>query len=191
MLITFPYQQGGSVANTFIQLPGWKVRGITRDSNSEKANLWKSKGVDIISADLDNQLSLEIAFRGANVIFGVTDFWTIYQDPLSMTKKRSDQNIAEYCYEVEVQQGKNLVNAAVTTKKTLERFVFSSMAMARKWSNGKFSRIYHMDSKAVVVEYAQSLPELNDRFSQIQAPIYFNLFWQWGLPTTPTKVSLS
>jgi hypothetical protein len=64
------------------------------------------------------------------------------------------------------------------------------MAMASKWSNGKFPRIYHMDSKAVVAEYAQSLPGLKDKFSQIQAPIYFNLFWQWGLPTAPRKVCI-
>lgn len=170
-----------------MQLPGWKVRGITRNPSSEKANTWKSKGVEIVQADLDNHESLLRAFKGANVIFGVTDFWTIFQDPTSMVKKRPEQNITEYCFEVEVQQGKNLVNAAAAIEQ-LDMLVFSSMAMASRWSNGKFSRIYHMDSKAVVAEYAQSLPDLKDKFSQIQAPIYYNLFWQWGLPTAPKKV---
>jgi NmrA-like family len=133
-------------------------------------------------------LSLEIAFQGANVIFGVTDFWTIFQDPTSVTTKKPAQDLTQFCYEVEVGQGKHLANAAAATK-TLDRFVFSSMAMASKWSNEKFSQIYHMDSKAVVAEYAETLPGLKSKFSQIQAPIYFNLLWQWALPTTPKKVS--
>lgn len=140
-----------------------------------------------MQADLDDQESLERAFEGSKIIFGVTDFWTIFQDPTSMAKKRPGQNITEYCFQVEFQQGKNLVNAAAAIKQ-LDLLVFSSMAMASKWSNKKFSRIYHMDSKALVADYAQSLPALENKFSQIQAPIYYNLFWQWGLPTTPKKV---
>ncbi|OKL55353.1 hypothetical protein UA08_09418 [Talaromyces atroroseus] len=171
---------------TGVQLPGWNVRGTTRYPSSDKVEAWKAKGAEIVSADLDNQSSLELAFQGANVIFGVTDFWTIFQDPTSMAKKKPVQDITQYCYEVEVKQGKNLANAAAATK-TLDRFVFSSMAMASKWSNGKFTQLYHMDSKAVVAEYAKALPSLKDKFSQIQAPIYFNLLWQWGLPTTPKK----
>jgi len=46
-----------------------------------------------------------------------------------------------------------------------------------------------MDSKAQAAEYMESLPALKGKFSQVQAPIYFNLLWQWGLPTTPKKVS--
>ena len=71
---------------------------------------------------------------------------------------------------------------------TLEKYIFSSMASATKWSKGKFTTLYHMDSKALAVDYTKSLLGLKDKFSEIQAPIYFNLLWQWGLPTTPTKV---
>ncbi|KAL4733930.1 putative NAD dependent epimerase/dehydratase [Aspergillus similis] len=178
--------QGGSVASTYLQLPGWKVRGVTRNLSSPKARALQARGVEIVSGDLNHPTSLEAAFRDANVIFGVTDFWTIFQDSESMTKKRPDQDITEYCFEVEVQQGRNLADV-VALIPTLERFIFSSMASANKWSKGKFTRIYHMDSKAVVVDYCQTLPGLKDKFSQIQAPIYFNLLWQWGLPTTPKK----
>lgn len=46
-----------------------------------------------------------------------------------------------------------------------------------------------MDSKAKAVTYAQSLPELKDKFSQIQAPIYFQIATEWGLPVEPKKVT--
>lgn len=182
--------QGGSVASTYLQLPGWKVRGVTRNPSSPKAMELQARGVEIVYGDLNYPDSLEAAFQNATIIFGVTDFWTIFQDAESMTKKQPDQDLTEYCFEVEVQQGKNLAEAAARIP-TLERFIFSSMASANKWSKGKFPRVYHMDSKAVVVEHVRSLPGLKDRFSQIQAPIYFNLLWQWGLPTTPKKVSSS
>ncbi|KAL2826720.1 putative NAD dependent epimerase/dehydratase [Aspergillus cavernicola] len=178
--------QGGSVGSTYLELPGWKVRGVTRNSSSNKAKEWAEKGVEIVTGDLNDPKSLETAFENANVIFGVTDFWTIFQDPESGSKKKPDQDITEYCFEVEVQQGKNMADVASRVP-TLERFVFSSMASASKWSNGKFNQLYHMDSKAVVVDHIQTLKGLEDKFSQIQAPIYFNLLWQWGLPTTPKK----
>jgi hypothetical protein len=47
-----------------------------------------------------------------------------------------------------------------------------------------------MDSKALAVDYALSLPGLQGKFSQIHAAIYYNLPWEWGLPTTPNKVGL-
>ena len=144
----------------------------------------------MVQADANNTSSLITAFKGANLIFGVTDFWTIFKDPESQLKKKPDQDVTEYCFEVELQQGKNLADAAATVT-NLHRYIFSSMASATKWSNGKFKTLYHMDSKALAVDYAKSLPQLVGKFSQVQAPIYFNLLWEWGLPTTPKKVCSS
>jgi hypothetical protein len=141
----------------------------------------------MVRADFDSISSLVAAFQGANVIFGVTDFWTIFSDPESQKKKKPDQDITQYCFELELQQAKNLADSAAQIP-TLERYVFSSMANATQWSNGKFRTLYHMDSKALAVDYASSLPGLQNKFSQIQAAIYYNLPWEWGLPTTPTKV---
>jgi len=141
----------------------------------------------MVQADFDDFNSLVAAFQGANVIFGVTDFWTIFNDAESHKKKKPNQDITQYCFEVELQQAKNLADSAAQIP-TLDRYVFSSMANATKWSHGKFRRLYHMDSKALAVDYALSLPGLQGKFSQIQAAIYYNLPWEWGLPTTPKKV---
>jgi hypothetical protein len=141
----------------------------------------------MVQADVNDMSSLFSAFQGASVIFGVTDFWTIFKDPTSQTLKKPGQDITEYCFEVELQLGKNLADAAAQIP-TLERYIFSSMASATKWSKGKFTTLYHMDSKALAVDYTKSLPGLKDKFSEIQAPIYYNLLWQWALPTTPSKV---
>ena len=180
--------QGSSVADVYLKTPGWRVRGVTRNPSSAAAKEWEAKGVEIVPGDLNNTESLAEAFQGADAIFGVTDFWTIFKDPASQTKKKADQNILQYCFEVERQQGINLADAAATVP-NLSRFVLSSMADANKWSKGKFNELYHMDSKAQAADYAKSLPALKSKFSQVQAPIYYNLLWEWGLPTTPKRVN--
>ncbi|EHK16405.1 uncharacterized protein TRIVIDRAFT_16897, partial [Trichoderma virens Gv29-8] len=178
---------GSSVADAFLQTPGYTVRGVTRNTESEAAKAWAAKGIEIVQGDFDDVKSLERAFQGANVIFGVTDFWNIFGNPQSKELKKPDQELVEYCYEVELRHGKNLADAAASTASTLDRYIFSSMADATKSSGGKFKTLYHMDSKAQAVTYAQSLPELKDKFSQIQAPIYFQLVTDWGLPIAPKK----
>lgn len=142
----------------------------------------------MVQANFDDINSLVAAFQSANVIFGVTDFWAIFKDEESHKKKKADQDITHYCFEVELMQAKNLADSAAQIP-TLERYVFSSIAHASKWSHGKFSKLCHMDSKALTVDYALTLPGLQGKFSQIQAAIYYNLPWEWGLPTTPQKVS--
>jgi len=178
--------QGSSVADVFLQTPGWKVRGVTRNPSSAASQSWASNGVELVQGELNDAPSLAAAFKGADAVFGVTDFWTVFNDPESQTRKRPDQTMVQYCYEVELQQGKNLADAAASVP-GLSRFILSSMADATKWSKGKYTTLYHMDSKARAVEYARSLPALAGKFSQVQAPIYYNLLWQWDLPTTPRK----
>lgn len=68
--------QGGSVAKVFLEdHPDWRIRGITRDpSKPSSAHLLKA-GVELVAADLNNVASLQSAFRDADAIFAVTDFW--------------------------------------------------------------------------------------------------------------------
>lgn len=157
---------------------------MTRNPASDSAKKWAAKGVEIVKGDLDDVESLKQAFVGADIIFGVTDFWTIFRDPESQKKKKPDQKLVEYCHDVELKQGKNIADAAATIP-GLFRYIFSSMAHAKTSSSGKFVELYHMDSKADAAVYAQRLPDLAGKFSQVQAPIYFQLPWEWGLPTTP------
>lgn len=57
--------------------------------------------------------------------------------------------------------------------KTLKRFVLSSLVDARKWSAGKYTTIYHYDSKAETIRVIQSrFPELAERMSTLQVGHY-------------------
>ena len=177
-------QQGASVADVYLNEPGWKIRGVAR--NPDKAKDWTEKGVEIVKGDLNDIDSLKSAFQGANAIFGTTDFWHPFFDPENQKKLKPGQTINEFCYDLEVSQGKNIADAAATVP-GLERFVTSVLSKTKHWSNGKYTWVYHFDSKAAVVDYIkEKLPALAEKTSFLQLGMFMT---NWGGPvSSPTKV---
>ena len=55
--------QGGSVATTLAKSQKWKVRGITRNPNSDASKKVAALGVDLVAADMDKPDSLSKAFE--------------------------------------------------------------------------------------------------------------------------------
>lgn len=55
--------QGGSVVDTFLADGTYQVRGITRNVNSANAQALHKRGVEVVSADLNNEASLVEAFK--------------------------------------------------------------------------------------------------------------------------------
>ncbi|RKK84929.1 hypothetical protein BFJ71_g14326 [Fusarium oxysporum] len=151
--------QGGSVANTFLQEPGWQVRALTRNTSSPKAQALAARGAQVAHADLDEPESFAAAFEGANAIFAA----------------------AEY----ETQQLKNIIDA-IAKVPTLERFVLSALTNVAKWSNRKYTHVYHFDSKAHAAEYVQEkYPELWEKTSIFQPGFFLSNYTSNPL----TKVS--
>jgi uncharacterized protein YbjT (DUF2867 family) len=54
---------------------GFRVRALTRNPGSDKAKELKKLGAEAVAADVDDEKSLEKAFRGAHGAFCVTFFW--------------------------------------------------------------------------------------------------------------------
>ena len=169
--------QGGSVLNHLISLSTspYRLRGITRNTTSEAAQTLASRGVEMVSANLDDPASLSKAFEGANAIFSVTDFWAPFYTPSSRAAAAAaGKSINEWVYDYELQQGKNVFDAAAKVS-TLERLVFSSLADVRKWSGGKYTQVWHFDGKAHAEEYARKThPELWKMTSVLQVGWYLS-----------------
>lgn len=55
--------QGGSVISALLGRPGIHIRGITRNIHSPKAQTLAAKGVEMVTADLDNESTLAKAFE--------------------------------------------------------------------------------------------------------------------------------
>ncbi|KAL5332408.1 hypothetical protein BJX70DRAFT_384223 [Aspergillus crustosus] len=168
--------QGSAVAHTFLQLPNWHVRGITRNPASAASQALTAKGVQIIKADIDDKASLLPAFAGAAVIFSNTDFFAHLQHALSRpgitgsgsgtgTPEEEEEDPNKYAYTREVEQGVNIAEAAASPAvlKTLERFIYSSLPDPRKCSAGRYNTVWHYNSKA------DTLAAINSRFPDLAA----------------------
>ncbi|KAJ4861229.1 nmrA-like family domain-containing protein [Trichoderma breve] len=162
--------QGSSIARQFLDLPGWKVRGITRNPSSQNALHWVAEGVEIVKGDLDDTASLRAAFQGANAIFANTDFFSHMFDGT-----HGPDTALQYAFDREVEQGMNVAHAASdpSVLGTLEHFVYSSLSDASRCSGGKYTTVYHFDSKARTMDLIKSqCPELAKRMSALQMGHY-------------------
>ncbi|KAG9250041.1 uncharacterized protein F5Z01DRAFT_731162 [Emericellopsis atlantica] len=179
--------QGSSVAATFLQEPGWQVRGITRDPSKESARALASRGADVVTADLDVPGSMEKAFRGANVIFGTTDFVQHLQDPKIIAAAQAENRpVNELATERETEQAKRLIDAAAANVDALDLFVLSTLSDAKGLSQGKIQYNLHFDSKWAAVEYLKATyPALWAKTSLLQLGIFAS---NWKVPYyTPRK----
>ncbi|KAG9228579.1 putative NAD dependent epimerase/dehydratase [Amylocarpus encephaloides] len=167
-------EQGGSVANHFLSIPGWNTRGITRNPSSTLSLSWSQKGIQLVYADLNDLSTLPTALQGATAIFAVTNFWEPFYNPNTASLLKEGQNTNQYCYEQEIQQVKNIADAAAHVA-ALERLVLSSSCDVSKWSGGKYSWVYHFDSKARGEVYLrENYLELAGKTSVIHIGSYMN-----------------
>jgi uncharacterized protein YbjT (DUF2867 family) len=118
--------QGGAVARELISR-GYVVRGLTRDTGSDRARAMARLGVEMVQGDFDDAASLAAAMNGAHGVFAVTNTW-------------------EHGYDGEVRHGMQLVDAALDAG--VRHFVFTSVASADAGTG-----IPHFESKGEIETY--------------------------------------
>ncbi|KAI9865622.1 MAG: hypothetical protein M1813_002080 [Trichoglossum hirsutum] len=151
--------QGGSVVAALLQDKSLKIRGVTRNVNSEAAKALQSKGVELVTADLNDEESLVKAVEGSNYIYAVTDFF----EPFASSGP-------ETAIKVESAQGINLAKAASRTP-TLEHYVWSTLPNAKKISGGKYL-VPHFESKNIVDDYIKQDENLYPKTTFIWITFY-------------------
>lgn len=177
--------QGGSVADSFLADTKWRIRAITRDPSKPAAQEWKKRGVELVTADQDDVDSLTKAFKGAHAIFAMTDYWAPMHDPkVRATAAERGITTEQQCGEVETQRGKSMAVAAAApeVQKTLGRFVYSSLPDSTRLSSGKYTKVWHFDSKAAVEDFVRHDPAmvsagLSQKSSFIHVGVYVDN-WQ-------------
>lgn len=143
--------QGGSIVKTFLKLPGWRVRGLTRNASSEKAKALSARGVEVVEANTDDQASLEKAFHGASAIFAFTNYYDYF------FQLGPEKSMAR-----ELEQGSNLARAAATVP-NLERYVWSTLPNTALVSKGN-AVVPHFQGKANVDLFIKEyLPNLYEK----------------------------
>jgi hypothetical protein len=143
--------QGGSVAASFVDNPKWRIRGLTRDVKSGKSQKLASQGVEMVQCNLHDPESLKDVFKGANLVFSITDFWAPFFDPANRARaKEQCKSIGQLAYELELEQGKNIADAVAREAESLDEvgFIASTLCSPRKVSKGKYMELWHFESKA-------------------------------------------
>ena len=122
--------QGGAVAHA-LQGAGFRLRGLTRKPDSERAAALAQQGVDVVQGDLDDEATLRRALAGAWGVFGVQNTW-------------------EAGVEREEVQGKRL--ATLAREAGIEHYVYSSVGSANTRTG-----VPHFDNKWRVEETVRGL----------------------------------
>ena len=120
--------QGGAVARELLAR-GYTVRGLTRNTGSDRARSMTELGVEMVQGDFDDAASLSAAMSGVHGVFAVTNTW-------------------EHGYEGEVRHGRQLVDAALDAG--VSHFVFTSVASADGGTG-----IPHFESKGEIEAYVR------------------------------------
>lgn len=55
--------QGGGVVNILNKTPGWTVRAVTRNPQSDAAKKLTDQGIEVVQADFNDEASLVKAFE--------------------------------------------------------------------------------------------------------------------------------
>lgn len=133
----------------------YSVRALTRNPDSSNAQNLVHIGAEVRKADLDDPESFEGAFEGAHLVYAMTDFW---------------QTMSA---EIEEAQGRALIDF-IATMPHLEHLIWASLPDARRISDGKFSNVFHWQSKAAVTSYIRdSKPEVWNKTTAVMFPNYF------------------
>ena len=122
--------QGGAVAQA-LQGTGFRLRGLTRTPEGERAATLARQDIDIVKGDLDNEATLRRALAGVWGVFGV-------------------QNAGEAGVEREEAQGERL--ARLAREVGVKHFVYTSVGSAHKRTG-----VPHFDSKWRIEETVRGL----------------------------------
>ncbi|MFH4965022.1 NmrA/HSCARG family protein [Gaetbulibacter sp. M235] len=150
--------QGGSVAQHLLQNNNqFKVKCLTRNSQSDEAKQLADLGAEIVQGDLSDKASLVNALNGCQLVFGVTNFWEHFDK--------------------ELQQGKNLIDAVAESG--IEHFVLSTLPSSEKLSEGALT-VPHFETKALMEEYCKTKTGLPYTF--LHPAFYFENFLSFFPP---------
>ena len=122
--------QGGA-ALRHLKAAGWNVKALVRDPEKPTAKALAEQSVELVHGNLNDISSLNAAMNGIYGVFSVQQFW-------------------EGGFDMEVQQGKNVADAAKAAG--VQHFVYTSVDGAERKTG-----IPHFDTKGIIEEYIASL----------------------------------
>jgi uncharacterized protein YbjT (DUF2867 family) len=140
-------KQGGAVARSLLDR-GFRVRALTRDPQRPEAQALTEQGAEVVQGDMEDRSAMDRVLEGAYGVFSVQNFW-------------------EAGYDLEVQQGQTVADAA--KEAGVEHFVYSSVGSAYRETG-----ISHFDSKWEIEKHVR---EIGFPYT-ILRPVFFMQNWE-------------
>ena len=150
--------QGGPVVRALLAVTGYKVRGVTRNPDSELAKALKAAGAEVVKGNLDDAASVQNAVSGAYGVFLMTNY-------AELIFRLQDADAAR---DKEIAQGKTVADACKTAG--VKHLVFSGMELVKDIT-GKSCP--HFDSKGTIEKY---LDEIGVPNTSVRYPFYYENF---------------
>ena len=90
--------QGGGLCRAILKDVGggYRVRALTRNAGSGKAEELKRLGAEVVEVDVDDAESLKRAFRGAHGVFCVTFFWEHFSPEKELAEAKNMADAAKH-----------------------------------------------------------------------------------------------
>ncbi|CAF1268653.1 unnamed protein product [Rotaria sp. Silwood1] len=142
--------QGGAVVRSLLETGKYKIRALTSDVNSEKAQAVErlSDDIEMATCDISKYDDIKRAFQDSWAIYTLTDFWAQPDKP-----------------EVELQQGQLMADVAASLQ--IPYYIFSTLEDSNKISDGKLN-IPYFTQKTQIREYIeQKHPNLKAIFVEL------------------------
>jgi hypothetical protein len=161
--------QGNSVAKYLLQNSQslFHVRVVTRDPSKPASLALAELGAEVVRGDFSDASSMESAFKDANIIFAITNFWD------------------QYSLDVEVGQGK-LINKLAAAVPTLEHYIFSSLADGRDLDGGRFQNILPYNAKMMILNDLKTYDALWKKTTELYVAFYWQNWLKYPV-FAPTK----
>lgn len=161
--------QGNGLAHAILNDPegNFKVRALTRDSNSKNALALKKLGAKVVEADVGSKEKLVNAFKGAYGVYCVTFFWEHFSP------------------ESEKQHAKNMAEAA--KEAGVHHVIWSTLEDTRKWISLDDDRmptlmdnykVPHFDAKGEANAYFE---ESGVPYTLLLTSFYWDNFINFGM----------
>ncbi|MHB1459311.1 MAG: NmrA/HSCARG family protein, partial [Armatimonadota bacterium] len=144
--------QGGGLVRAILsdKDSDFTVRAITRDADSDKAKELTKQGADVVSANIDDEVSLNKAFEGAYGAFCVTFYW------------------AHFSPEKELAEASTMARAAKHTG--IIHVIWSTLEDTRKWVPLDDNRMPTLMGKYKVPHF-DAKGEANRYFADLDLPV--------------------
>jgi uncharacterized protein YbjT (DUF2867 family) len=148
--------QGGGLVRAILADRGgpFAARALTRHTDSDKASALAAAGAEVVSADLDDQASLERGFAGAYGAFCLTNFWEHFSP------------------EKELAQARNMARAAKSAG--LRHVIWSTLEDTRRWVPLSDARMPTLQGKYKVPHF-DAKGEADQIFRDLGVPTTFLL----------------